>query len=118
MDVRPHVTQNNRNRPSTIDPRTTRHPCYAMSQQKRSLIERTFDWMKAVAGLRKVKLRGLLKVDWLFVLTAAASNLWWIPKLKTVERMCCKIADSRQFDTFLFFSKINSDAVFTNSSQS
>ena len=38
--------------------------------------------MKAIAGMRKVKLRGLLNVDWLFVLTAAAFNLWRIPKLK------------------------------------
>lgn len=56
-----------------------------MSQQKRPLIERTFGWMKAVAGLRKVKLRGLLNVDWLVVLTAAAFNLWRIPKLKNLE---------------------------------
>jgi transposase len=85
MNVRPHVTQNNTNRRSAIDARTTRHDSYAMSQNKRPLIERTFGWMKAVAGLRKVRLRGLLNVDWLFVLTAAAFNLWRIPKLKRVE---------------------------------
>jgi hypothetical protein len=28
-----------------------------------------------------VKLRGLLNVDWLFLMTAAAFNLWRIPKL-------------------------------------
>ena len=39
--------------------------------------------MKAVGGIRKVKLRGLLKVDWLFLMTAAAFNLWRIPKLKS-----------------------------------
>ena len=82
MNVRPHVTQNNRNRRSAVDGRTTRHASYTISQRKRPLIERTFGWMKAVAGLRKVKLRGLLNVDWLFVLTAAAFNLWRIPKLQ------------------------------------
>ena len=35
-----------------------------------------------------MKLRGLVKVDWLFVMTAAAFNLWRIPKLQaaTVDR--------------------------------
>ena len=82
MNVRAHVTQNNSRRRSAIDARTTRHSSYAISQKKRPLIERTFGWMKAIAGMRKVKLRGLLNVDWLFVLTAAAFNLWRIPKLK------------------------------------
>jgi transposase len=85
LNVRPHVTQNNRNRRSAIDARTTRHAGYAISQRKRPLIERTFGWMKGVAGLRKVKLRGLMNVDWLFVLTAAAFNLWRIPKLTRLE---------------------------------
>jgi transposase len=85
MKVRPHVSQNNNGRRSAIDTRTTRHESYAISQKKRPLIERTFGWMKAVAGIRKVKLRGLAKVDWLFVLTAAAFNLWRIPRLKAAE---------------------------------
>ena len=78
MNVRPHVSRKQR---SSIDGRTTRHTGYAVSQRKRPLIERTFGWMKSVAGMRKVKLRGLLNVDWLFVMTAAAYNLWRIPKL-------------------------------------
>ena len=85
MKVRPHVSQNNNGRRSAIDTRTTRHESYALSQKKRPLIERTFGWMKAIAGMRKVKLRGLAKVDWLFVLTAAAFNLWRIPRLKAAE---------------------------------
>ena len=32
-------------------------------------------------GIRKVKLRGLLNVNWLLLMTAAAFNLWRIPKL-------------------------------------
>ncbi len=82
MNVRAHVSQNDHGRRSAIDARTTRHSGYEISQKKRPLIERTFGWMKAIAGMRKVKLRGLLNVDWLFVLTAAAFNLWRIPKLK------------------------------------
>ena len=85
MNVRPHVSQNNNGRRSAIDHRTTRHESYIISQKKRPLIERTFGWMKAVAGIGKVKLRGLARVDWLFVLTAAAFNLWRIPRLKSAE---------------------------------
>jgi hypothetical protein len=86
MQVRPHVTQNlNRAGGSAIDARTTRHVGYQISQKRRPRIERAFGWMKAVGGIRKVKLRGLLKVDWLFLMTAAAFNLWRIPKLKAAE---------------------------------
>jgi transposase len=86
MQVRPHVTQNlNRAGGSAIDARTTRHASYQISQKRRPRIERAFGWTKAVGGIRKVKLRGLLKVDWLFLMTAAAFNLWRIPKLKLAE---------------------------------
>jgi hypothetical protein len=82
MDVQPHVTQNlNRRGGSAIDQRTARHVSYQISQRKRPLIERAFGWMKSVGGIRKVKLRGLPNVDWLFLMTAAAFNLWRIPKL-------------------------------------
>ena len=57
----PHVTQNNTNRRSAIDGRTTKRRGYAMSQARRPIIERTFGWLKSVAGMRKVKLRGLAK---------------------------------------------------------
>jgi len=86
MQVRPHVTQNlNRPGGSAIDRRTTRHASYQISQRKRPLIERAFGWMKSVGGIRQVKLRGLLNVDWLFLMTAAAFNLWRIPNLSPTE---------------------------------
>jgi hypothetical protein len=82
MQVRPHVTQNvKRAGGSAIDGRTTRHASYRMSQKRRPRIERAFGWMKSVGGIRKMKLRGLLKVGWSFLITAAAFNLWRIPKL-------------------------------------
>ena len=82
MNVTPHVAQNNKNRRSSIDGRTTRHRGYAMSQSRRPIIERAFGWLKTVAGMRKVKLRGLEKVSWLFQYAVAAYNLWRIPRLK------------------------------------
>jgi transposase len=80
-NVRPHVAQNNSGRRSAIDRRTTRHPGYANSQRIRKRIEEAFGWIKSVAGMRRIKLRGLPKVDWAFTFAAAAYNLVRAPKL-------------------------------------
>jgi len=82
LGVTPHFTQNNTNRRSAIDGRTTRHPGYSISLSKRWLVEKPFGWLKQTAGLKKVKLRGLEKVRWLFVFGCAAYNLLRIPKLR------------------------------------
>jgi transposase len=82
LGVTPHVMQNNSNRRSAIDQRTTRHPGYAISLSKRWLVEKPFGWLKQTGPLKKVKLRGLPKVDWLFVFCCAAFNLLRIPKLQ------------------------------------
>src|SRR5712672_1449537 len=74
-NVRPHVAQNKSGRRSAIDRRTTRHPGYASSQRIRKRIEEAFGWIKSVAGMRRIKLRGLPKVDWAFTFAAAAYNL-------------------------------------------
>jgi transposase len=75
MNITPHVAQNNTNRCSAIDERTTRHAGYEVSQRKRKRVEQSFGWMKMVGMLRKVKLRGIEKVGWLFTFTGAAYNL-------------------------------------------
>jgi transposase len=81
--VRAHVAQNlKRAGGSAIDERTVRHDNYRVSQRKRPLIEKAFGWMKQTGGMRKTKLRGLWKVGWQFVMTAAAFNLWRLPKLQ------------------------------------
>jgi hypothetical protein len=77
----PHVAQNDTNRCSAIDGRTTRHPGYAVSMTKRKRIEEPFGWMKTVGGLRKTRHCGRELVEWFFVLTAAAYNLVRIPKI-------------------------------------
>lgn len=82
LGVTPHVSQNTRHRRSAIDARTTRHPGYSISLSKRWLVEKPFGWLKQIGGLKKVKLRGLPKVDWLFLFTCAAFNLYRIPKLR------------------------------------
>jgi hypothetical protein len=73
LGTTPHVAQNfNRPGGSAIDARTTRHDGYAMSQHARPRIEAAFGWLKTIAWMRKVKPRGLAKVDWLFVFASAA----------------------------------------------
>ena len=80
--ITPHVTQNiTATRGSRIDGRTTRHPGYAISLRIRKRIEEGFGWAKQVAGLAQVKLRGLARVDFAFVLGLAAYNLVRLPKL-------------------------------------
>jgi transposase len=76
MQVTPHVAQNQGRRGgSAIDQRTTRHAGYPVSQRKRKRIEECFGWLKTIALLRKVRHRGLLKVDWVFTFACAAYNL-------------------------------------------
>jgi transposase len=75
MNITPHVAQNDSYRSSAIDQRTVRHSSYQVSQRKRKRVEQSFGWMKMVGMLRKVKLRGMDKVGWLFTFTGAAYNL-------------------------------------------
>jgi len=77
MHVTPHLAQypETVRRSSAIDPRTTRHPGYAVSQRKRKLVEQGFGWMKTVGGLRKLRHRGGPLVEWIFTFTAAAYNI-------------------------------------------
>ena len=76
LEVTPHVAQNH-GRPggSAIDQRTTRHAGYALSQTRRKRIEECFGWLKPVALLRKLRHRGLLKVDWVLTFACAVYNL-------------------------------------------
>ena len=85
LGVTPHVAQNNKNRRSAIDQRTTRHEGYRMSLSKRWLVEKAFGWMKQTGGLKKIKLRGIDKVGWLVTYTAAAYNLL---RIKTLQEQC------------------------------
>jgi transposase len=76
MQVTPHVAQNEGRRGgSALDQRTTGHAGYRISQKKRKRIEECFGWLKTIALLRKVRHRGLYKVDWVFTFACAAYNL-------------------------------------------
>ncbi|KQV59514.1 IS5 family transposase [Duganella sp. Root336D2] len=75
MSVTPHVAQNKSGRSSAVPESIAQSVGYAISQQKRKLIEQGFGWAKSVGGMRQVMVRGLKKVDQMFVLTMAAYNL-------------------------------------------
>jgi len=76
LGVTPHVAQNlKRNGGSAIDGRTTRHHGYRVSQKRRKRIEECFGWLKTIALLRKLRHRGVCKVDWIFAFACAAYNL-------------------------------------------
>ncbi len=82
-NITPHVARNvERRGGSAIDGRTTRHEGYAISQQKRKRIEQSFGWMKIIGMLKKVKLRGLDKVRWLFTFVGAGYNLYRLGRLE------------------------------------
>ena len=70
--VTPHVALK---ATTIIDARTTRHPGYAISQQKRKRVEEIFGWLKTVGGLRKTRHRGVARVGWMFTFALAAYNL-------------------------------------------
>lgn len=75
LRVTPHVAQNQSNRRSAIDGRTTRHAGYATSQVIRKRIEEHFGWGKTIGRIRQTVYRGLGRVDMHFKLTMTASNL-------------------------------------------
>jgi hypothetical protein len=79
LGVTPHVA---RRQNGAIDERTSRHPGYAISLSKRWLVEKPFGWLKQIGPLKKVKLRGLMNVDWLFVFSCGTFKLIRIPKLR------------------------------------
>jgi transposase len=75
VGVTPHVAQNDTNRSSAIDGRTTRHSGYEISQRSRKRVEEIFGWLKTVGLLRKVKHRGKRLVDSVFRFGLTVYNL-------------------------------------------
>jgi hypothetical protein len=74
-DQRKYVAQNTSGRRSSVPDTIAASVGYAISQQKRKLIEQGFGWVKTVGRMRQVMVRGLKKVDQMFVLNMAAYNL-------------------------------------------
>jgi transposase len=85
MRVTPHVAQNTSGRKSAVPDEIAQTEGYAISQRKRKLIEQGFGWAKTVGSIRQVMVRGLKRVDQMFVLTMAAYNLVRIRNLGAVR---------------------------------
>ncbi len=81
LNVTPRIAQNLSGRRSAIDARTTRHPGYTVSQQKRKRVEEPFGWGKTIGGLARPMLRGVRKLGFKFILTMVGYNLVRLPKL-------------------------------------
>ena len=75
LKVTPHVAQNDTNRSSAIDNRTTSQPGYKISQWKRKIIEEVYGWLKTVGLMRKTRHKGLSLGGWVFTFTNAIYNL-------------------------------------------
>ena len=85
MKVVPHVAQNTTNRRSAVPDEIAASQGYAISQNKRKLIEQGFGWAKFVGRIRQVMVRGLEKVDQVFVLNMTAYNL---VRMRTLGKLC------------------------------
>lgn len=81
IGITPHVAQNNTNRSSAIDERTTQHPGYSISQRVRKRIEEIFGWVKTVGNFRKTRYKGQAKTQHAAYLVGTAYNLLRIAKL-------------------------------------
>ena len=76
LNVTPHVAQNHQHRRRAIDQRTTRHPGYRISQMTRKRVEAIVGWLKTGGGFRKLRHRGVERVEGMFTLGVAAYN--WV----------------------------------------
>ena len=85
MNVLPHVAQNTSGRRSAVPDEIAPSVGYQISQTKRKLIEQGFGWAKTVGRMRQVMVRGLEKVDQMFVLTMSAYNLTRLRTLGSVR---------------------------------
>ena len=85
MNVLPHVAQNTSGRRSAVPDEIAASVGYQISQTKRKLIEQGFGWAKTVGRMRQVMVRGLDKVDQMFVLTMSAYNLTRLRTLGSVR---------------------------------
>ncbi len=74
MNVAPHIAQNTSNRASAVPDEIAASPGYAVSQQKRKLIEQGFGWGKLIGPIRQVMVRGVKKVEQVFMLTMTTYN--------------------------------------------
>jgi hypothetical protein len=100
LNVTPHVAQNDNGRSSAVDGRTTRYRGYKLSLILRKGLTRHSAGSRR-SGARQDTLRGTPRVDWMFMLAAAADGLIWLPKLldaaaqRRPEGVCWLLGDMK-----------------------
>jgi Transposase DDE domain len=83
--IAPHVAEYEKvstHWPNFLTEAERNDPGRRISQKKRKLVEMVFGWGKADSIMRKLKLHGAKRVDWLFRLLATANNLVRMVKLR------------------------------------
>ena len=89
MKVTPHVAQNKSNRKSAVPDEIANTEGYGVSMQKRKLIEQGFGWAKFIGPIRQVMVRGIKKVEQVFMMTMAAYNL---VRMRTLGQVRLEVA--------------------------
>lgn len=89
MKVTPHVAQNKSNRSSAVPDEVAATEGYGISMQKRKLIEQGFGWAKLIGPIRQVMVRGIKKVDQIFMMAMAAYNL---VRMRTLGQVRLEVA--------------------------
>lgn len=86
MGITPHVARNEKRRGgSALDQRTTRHAGYAVSQKIRKRIEEGFGWGKTIGQIRQVKVRGVDRVNDVFMMTFIG---WNLTRMRNLQETC------------------------------
>lgn len=80
--IRPHLACIRGRRTPGLDGRTTRHESYRLSQRLRKKVEEIFGWMKTIGGLRKSRVRGVVRTQHASYLVGAAYNLLRLSRLR------------------------------------
>src|SRR5271167_359442 len=83
--IAPHVAEyetSSLHWPNFLSPAERNDPGFVLSQKKRKLVEMVFGWGKLDSIMRKFKLQGTERIDWLFRLLATANNLLRMVKLR------------------------------------
>src|SRR5271157_2540116 len=83
--IAPHVAEYEKAStywPNFLNEAERNDPGFAISQKKRKLVEMVFGWGKLDSIMRKFKLQGVKRIDWLFRLLATANNLLRMVKLR------------------------------------
>src|SRR5271166_1227532 len=84
-NIAPHVAEYEKaspHWPNFLSAAERNDPGFAISQKKRKLVEMVFGWGKGDSIMRKIKLQGVKRADWLFRLLATAHNLVRLVRLR------------------------------------